>query len=131
MLPATFSTTPADPVPVAVKLGVVVPDAPAAVPFAAIPSSDVPVLVLDCVQVTPPLAVPVKVAVAGGLGGDDHEVAIVLIEPFTVAVNVPQSAIAGGGGVLSGHAVTRRTLTITAAIKESLYICLSFSAGLG
>lgn len=89
--PVTVSVPPALVVPVKVKLGAAT--APPAVPVAVTPSIAEPVPVLDSVHVTPPLAVPVKVAEAAGLGGDAHVTTPVLIDPFTVTVKAPQSAI--------------------------------------
>jgi hypothetical protein len=128
--PVTVNLPPADVVPVKVKLGAAT--APPAVPLAVVPSSAVPVPVLDSVHVTPPLAVPVRLAEAGGLGGDDHVTRAVLIDPLTVTVKAPQSASwgIGGAGALSGHPLSIRTPSKAPTIKQGLFMCLLLLADL-
>lgn len=95
---------------------------PDAFPVAVAPSIDEPVELFEAVQVTPPFASPLRVAVAGALGGDDQLTASVRMVPLTVALNAPQSAIWGGGGVLFGHPVKNNKLVMAPASTASLFM---------
>jgi hypothetical protein len=125
IVPFTVKVVPTDVVPLTVKLGAVVE--PAALPFATVPSIEEPVgavvavAVLDAVQVTDPSAAPLRLASAGFLGGDDHEISV-LILPWTVAISGPQSAILGigGGGALDGHPPDSIKEPVTRKIKKTV-----------
>ena len=97
IVPETVRVAPTEVLPVAVKVGAAVE--PVAVPLATVPSiadpvgAVVAVAALDAVHVTAPPPVPLRLARAGTLGGEDHEAPKVFIRPLTVAVRGPQSAI--------------------------------------